>query len=63
MAHFIIKFFEGIENKLNFVKKSERKIELNKYDDNEYFICELNKIIEKSIKIFLNIPIIEEDDE
>lgn len=63
IPHFVIKFFECIENKLNFVKKSERKIELNKYDDNEYFICELNKIIEKSIKIFLNIPIIEEDDE
>jgi len=63
MAHFIIKFFEGIETKLNFVKKSERNIELNKYDDNEYFICELNKIIAKSIKIFLNIPIIEEEDD
>ena len=63
IPHYLIKFFEGIESIINHTKKKERLNELSKYDNNEYFIKELNKVISMSLKIFLDIPIVEDDDD
>lgn len=56
---YISEFINKIKNELINCKKSkERKILLDKYYiDKNYFMKEINKIIEHSIKRFLNIKI------
>ena len=55
LPDFIIKYFEKINIILSITNKAKRESILNSYDNEEYFMEELNNIIIESINTFLGI--------
>jgi hypothetical protein len=56
MPHFILKFFERIEFEIDTSNNVEKKNILEKYyNDKEYFLDKINKLIENSLNEYLGI--------
>lgn len=61
---YIDEFISQIEYEIEFSKgKINKELILKNYDDNEYFSTNLEKKLDISIKRYLGIKIVDEDDE